>query len=669
MKLRCSSVRCTSCRVVACLLCLVAASSLCAQTRSQEGNQNSETPALTSTTNAAVSPEAAAVFARLPIQHAGRIKPMATFARHELLTFSHRSKIGDQDAITWLANTLLDPEKAANEPIFRITNDQVLLALELEPNKKQLYPMSQLRAAIRAHMGTISTLLDKTRDERSLVEEQLVELYSKSLEFMALSRSLSAFIPSYAIHDPQLARALDLAPDQPASYYHFVTHRQAIAALLDKADSRADAPLPGDAELQRLLTQLNNRSRETSAQLLTILLPDEGEAWLAPWALLDGRPISPTQQARLDQLNNIVMALAGNDTQRLETLADSWTSSVLPDHHTIGLELIFDKADFFHKSVVFYIAAFLAFLIGMLGTSPWGRRIALGCLAIGIALHGTGLVFRMLIMGRPPVSNLYESIVFVGFIAAFFGFVIELIRKDSLGLLTACVLGTIFQFIGFRYASEGDTMGMLVAVLNSNFWLSTHVVTITIGYGASLVASLVGHVYLGRLAFAPSNTEKLNAVKRLAMGTTAIALLFTMIGTILGGIWADQSWGRFWGWDPKENGALLIVLWIVILLHARISGVVSRIGFAAALSLTSITVIIAWFGVNLLGVGLHSYGRAFGIGRNIAIFSAVELFIVGIGYFIAKAKDTQLKRAKEAQLETARRHNDPERRPAKPAHA
>jgi len=121
-----------------------------------------------------------------------------------------------------------------------------------------------------------------------------------------------------------------------------------------------------------------------------------------------------------------------------------------------------------------------------------------------------------------------------------------------------------------------------------------------------------------------------------------------MIGTILGGIWADQSWGRFWGWDPKENGALLIVLWLIIILHGQISGILSRIGFAAALALTSITVILAWFGVNLLGVGLHSYGRAFGIGRNIAIFTAIEAALVLVLYTIAKTKARQEKIQKHA---------------------
>ena len=120
------------------------------------------------------------------------------------------------------------------------------------------------------------------------------------------------------------------------------------------------------------------------------------------------------------------------------------------------------------------------------------------------------------------------------------------------------------------------------------------------------------------------------------------ALFFTLFGTILGGIWADQSWGRFWGWDPKENGALLIVMWHIIMLHLRITGLVKPMGFALGMVLNNIIVILAWFGVNLLNVGQHSYGFVAGIAINISLFIIFEL-ITGFGsYFWAKNRQKQL---------------------------
>jgi len=106
---------------------------------------------------------------------------------------------------------------------------------------------------------------------------------------------------------------------------------------------------------------------------------------------------------------------------------------------------------------------------------------------------------------------------------------------------------------------------------------------------------------------------------------TFIALFFTLFGTILGGIWGDQSWGRFWGWDPKENGALLIVMWLLMLIHLRISGLVKAPGYALVLVLSNITVALAWFGVNLLSVGLHSYGFTDGAALNLLIFIILEI--------------------------------------------
>ena len=180
------------------------------------------------------------------------------------------------------------------------------------------------------------------------------------------------------------------------------------------------------------------------------------------------------------------------------------------------------------------------------------------------------------------------------------------------------------HYISFGYAADGDTFGVLVAVLNSNFWLATHVTTITTGYGTTIIASLVGHIYLLQAVFV-KDKKSLKSTYNVMIATTFIALFFTMFGTILGGIWGDQSWGRFWGWDPKENGALLIVMWLLMMLHLKLSGWVKGAGYAFGLVLANITVALAWFGVNLLSVGLHNYGFTEGAAFNLLIFIIFEL--------------------------------------------
>ena len=219
-----------------------------------------------------------------------------------------------------------------------------------------------------------------------------------------------------------------------------------------------------------------------------------------------------------------------------------------------------------------------------------------------------------------------------------FAIIFEFIRKDTLGILVAVVGGSILHFVGFTYAADGDTLGMRVAVLNSNFWLATHVTTITIGYGVSLVAGLMGHIYLLFAFFRPNDNKELKKIFNNMFGLTLMGLFFTMFGTILGGIWADQSLGRFWGWDPKENGALLIVLWHLMMLHLRISGMVKPLAYAYFLSLINIIVVLAWFGVNLLNVGLHSYGFTDNVATNLFIFIFIELLFTTIMFYLVKNK-------------------------------
>ena len=170
-------------------------------------------------------------------------------------------------------------------------------------------------------------------------------------------------------------------------------------------------------------------------------------------------------------------------------------------------------------------------------------------------------------------------------------------------------MGFATLIIAHHLAFTGDTMEMMRAVLDSNFWLGTHVVTITIGYGATFLAGFLAIIYIFRGFFTQSlDKSTADALTRMVYGIVCFATLFSLVGTILGGIWADQSWGRFWGWDPKENGALIIVLWNAIILHCRWGGLVKTRGLMALAVFGNIVTSWSWFGVNMLGVGLHSYG-------------------------------------------------------------
>jgi ABC-type transport system involved in cytochrome c biogenesis permease subunit len=244
-------------------------------------------------------------------------------------------------------------------------------------------------------------------------------------------------------------------------------------------------------------------------------------------------------------------------------------------------------------------------------------------------IHTTGLIYRMVLEGRPPVTNLYSSAIFIGWGACLLGIILEKFHRNGIGVVAASGIGFITLIIAHHLALEGDTMEMMRAVLDTNFWLATHVVCVTVGYASTFVAGFLALIYIVRGVFTKTLDEATGkSLARMIYGIVCFATLFSFVGTVLGGIWADQSWGRFWGWDPKENGALIIVLWNALILHARWGGMIRERGLVNCAIIGNIVTSWSWFGVNMLGIGLHSYGF------TTAAFFWLMLFVVSQIAFI-----------------------------------
>jgi cytochrome c-type biogenesis protein CcsB len=264
----------------------------------------------------------------------------------------------------------------------------------------------------------------------------------------------------------------------------------------------------------------------------------------------------------------------------------------------------------------------------------------------------------MVLEARPPVTNLYSSAIFIGWGTMIFGLIIERIYRVGIGSLVGALAGFVTLLIAQNLAIGGDTMEMLRAVLDTNFWLATHVVVITLGYASTFFAGLLAILYIFLGLFTRNLTQKLapvpesdarartkgraqavktpqvelgKALSRMVYGVLCFATLFSFVGTVLGGIWADQSWGRFWGWDPKENGALLIVLWNALILHARWGGLVRDRGIMNLAVFGNIVTSFSWFGVNMLNIGLHSYGFMDAAFKWLMIFVVSQMAIIGLG--------------------------------------
>jgi len=206
------------------------------------------------------------------------------------------------------------------------------------------------------------------------------------------------------------------------------------------------------------------------------------------------------------------------------------------------------------------------------------------------------------------VTNLYSSAVFIGWACVLLAMVFEQLYGLGLLNIVASVIGFLTLLVAHFLSLDGDTFIVLQAVLDTQFWLATHVVCVTLGYATTFLAGALGVLYvLLAHVLRVLDDDQRRQLTRMIYGTLCFAIFFSFVGTVLGGLWADDSWGRFWGWDPKENGALIIVLYNALVLHARWGGLVRERGLALLVIGGNVVTTWSWFGVNALGVGMHAY--------------------------------------------------------------
>lgn len=276
----------------------------------------------------------------------------------------------------------------------------------------------------------------------------------------------------------------------------------------------------------------------------------------------------------------------------------------------LDLELTLERAQPFRWAWVLMLgAAILAAVhLATSGRAAYWSGAALGLVSVGFQLFG--FFCRVVLAGRPPVSNMYETVIWVAFMSSVFALVLELIYRRGVILLA----GSLVSALGLVLADQlplalDPKISPLVPVLRSNYWLTIHVLTIVSSYAAGTLAWGLGNVSLAMLAFGHPGRQGLRTLAQLTYRALQIAVLLLAAGTFLGGWWAVDSWGRFWGWDAKEVWALIALVCYVIPLHAKLIGWVRDFGLAVSAVLCYSAIVMAWYGVNfVLGTGLHSYG-------------------------------------------------------------
>ncbi|MCA9414898.1 MAG: cytochrome c biogenesis protein CcsA [Candidatus Omnitrophica bacterium] len=270
---------------------------------------------------------------------------------------------------------------------------------------------------------------------------------------------------------------------------------------------------------------------------------------------------------------------------------------------------------------------------------------------IGFGFAGYGLLLRVMVAGRPPVSNMYESVVYMGWGVLLFAGIFEAVYRQRIFGLCGSVMGIIVLIMADMLPFDPE-ISPLVPVLRSNYWLIIHVMTIVISYSAFALAMVIAHFSLGYYLFAPHKRSLIRTINSFVYRSIQLGVLLLAAGTILGGVWANESWGRFWGWDPKETWAFISLMGYLALLHARFAGLVGAFGTAVGSILGFQLILMTWYGVNfVLAAGLHSYGFGAGGSGYIITYLAIEGVFLALVAFRYKVLGPELQKALDDEVQ------------------
>ncbi len=631
----------------------------------------------------------------LPVQDGGRVKPFQTLARRYMYGMhgdrTMKVSIGGEKTklspTEWLMDVIFRPELADDLPTFRVDNSAILEQLGMDVNSlRDRYSYNQIRPYLRKLQKEYESILAKIK---RLGDDSLTPRQQQTIAFVRLLQSyhslknpfiLSAEVKKatgygsmkdfFVTGSTLEERLLNTGGDKMSIIGILDSKIVADAILLSDISSLGEVsklllnPTSGKREWQSIgerfakvakpnqaayrlyaeqVAELKQKHGELGANTIEAFYADYLEVFQAYMKRQKSYPDGLMEElVELEKLQ--APYTGGSSDEQLRAISSfkaAYESEV--DFGDVGgdikAEVYLNKLDYFNNGIAILLLAGV-FLIAMcLCVGTKASRVLYWCVygltAAACLFTIAGIVHRSVIMGRPPIGTLYDTMPFIAGAGLLLLVLVELIHRKAILLGVSVCFGVAILFLAKRYeVSEAkDQMDPLVAVLKSNYWLATHVVMITLGYMGGIVAACISHFYIIGRAFGvivDKNDRKY--LTKIVYGMVAFTLLFSLIGTILGGVWAADSWGRFWGWDPKENGALLIVIWMLVILHARLGGYIREIGLHVCSVFGFAIIVFSWWHVNFLGVGLHNYGFTSSAAMtNIWMFYGMEFLIMLIG--------------------------------------
>jgi cytochrome c-type biogenesis protein CcsB len=524
-----------------------------------------------------------------PIQSGGRIKPLSAFAAELVLHLTSRQRFEGWNASELLLSMMANPAEWRKKALIRIEREDVKRQLLLDSGRSRFSP-------------------------EELIGNHVLLQYASRMGGALESTLAKAPDPQANPREEELKRLLDRL-----SVFHRLVTGEAWTLV----------PVGGDLAWQSIARAEDGTEKEPKSLAEILADPSVVGQIRAKFIGVVGSYASGDEALFL----KAAAALRADVLAAAEEASPGFSKALSPK---LQAESLYRKYRPFHWAWILYLCGAILFAASAwLGSSRWRRGTAFGLSFVGVALvlHAIGFSLRSFVAGRPPVSNMYESIVWVAFGAVVFSLIIYAFQRQRIVAGVGSVLGAF----GLLAADAAPTLmdpGLhpLVPVLRSNYWLTVHVLTITLGYAAFALSFGLGNVTLFRfLRGASSRSGEVLTLNQLTYRAMQFGVVLLAAGTLLGGVWADYSWGRFWGWDPKEVWALIALLTYLIVLHGRYAGWVGQFGFAAWTVLCFSSVVMAWYGVNfVLGVGLHSYG--FSAGGQGAVGGGVLLQLIFVSW-------------------------------------
>ncbi len=514
-------------------------------------------------------------FESLPVQESGRVKPMVTVAQEMLQLIHGKSTYQKKPALDILTTWILVPEPWMQKEIIKIDHHGLKKALGFPKDKKYFTP------------------------EEISTHQRLNVLFSDLQVRAARKEKLNAYYQAIQRLESQLLTFFGIS----------------------QGGIKVFPPAKDD--------------ESTNWKALRELDQQQSEAFFKMLAAYSTQFVSQKESEKKTGKEDLDAAVAAYTAMAEEVGGDKY-----PEPEDMWTEVHYQTLEPFFWTWILYLLAALVFTFSFLFARSLMTKLGSAFFLLAFGMHTYGFALRCIITGRPPVSNMYETVVWVGWGVVLFAAIFGFLRKKTWIPLVGSIVATLCMLVAdFAPVILDSTLQPLEPVLRSNLWLTIHVMTITLSYAAFFLAFGIGDYGLFlHVKDRKGNKKKIRELAQVSYNCIQVGVVLLTAGTILGGVWADYSWGRFWGWDPKETWAFIALMGYLAILHARLVGWVKDFGMLAGSIISFSLVIMAWYGVNfVLGAGLHSYGFGAGGMEYVIGFVVIHLIYVGYAWFVEYA--------------------------------